>query len=238
MTRFEKEIGISSKKFNKLYGEYNKRYKLYDSEGFMRSDKLTKNQFKELMKANYQNDKESFRPTTLMKSKIKEQTTFIIGQEKNEKGQIVDITMSGKTARRWYESYVRQYNEQKSKLEAKGEHMYAEGGLLDFNQYMAVRNDYKKQGITQNVNRQIVAEQSYEYTMSNAKKIKDIASEYGLEDIAEANIRDIMKGDVDLSSAADNGTMLSAINDALKQAHPDWNGYFRKDFISHSVFGS
>ncbi len=225
--RYEKAYGISSKKMAKLYKAYSKKYSEFADSGFTRSDKLTKKQFRDYIGENWKNAKESggdFSASKLANSKFREQTTIRMG----------DSDISGKTAKRWYESYSKKYQAAKEKL---GDRMY-DDRMLTFDEYMAQRKIYKEAGITQNVNRQLVTDQSYEYTMTNAMNIRDIAEEYGLEDIAQTPIRDIMSGEVDLSSGGDNPSFLTDLNNALKNAHPDWNGYYRSDFIAHSVFGS
>ena len=225
--RYEKKYGISSKKMAKLYSNYSKNYSNFADLGYTRSDKMTKAQFRDYIGENWQSAKESgeaFSASRLAKSKYKEQTTIQMGE----------IDISGKTARRWYESYASQYQKAKERL---GEKMY-DDRMLTFDEYMAQRKIYKDSGITQNINRQLVTDQSYEYSMTNAMNIRDVAEEYGLEDIAETPIRDIMMGEVDLSPGAGNSAFLTDLNNALKNAHPDWNGYYRADFIAHSVFGS
>lgn len=223
VSKFKSETGISYKKFNKLYNEYNKKYKMYEETGFTRSDKLTKGQFKELLKAN-KSSEEGSTASKVFKTKMKEQSTLIYD----------GASISGKTARRWYESYVRQFTAAKEKL---GDKMYDQN-MMTFNEYMSNRKTYKDMGITQNINRQLVTDQSYEYTMTNAMNLKKIAGEYGFDTIAEANVRDIMKGDIDLSEAQGNRTFLTELNEALKNAHPDWTGSYRASFISHAVYGS
>lgn len=223
ISRFKAETGISQKQFNKLYSKYNKQYNMYEETGFTRSDKLTKKQFKQLLKENKMSE-EGSKASSIFKAKIKEQSTLIYDGE----------SVSGKTARRWYEAYVRQFSKAKEKL---GDKMYDQN-LMSFNEYMANRKLYKEMGITQNINRQMVTDQSYEYTMTNAMNIKKLAEEYGFDDIAETNVRDIMKGDVDLSFAQGDKSFLTALNEALKNAHPDWTGSYRASFISHSVYGS
>lgn len=230
-SRFEKDVGISKKKFDNLYKNYSKKYNIYEETGFTRSDKLTRSQFKQLLKDNKKyledekrKDEIAGSAKKIFKSKIREQSTLIYDGEQ----------ISGKTARRWYESYVRRYTEAKAKL---GDKMYDQN-VMTFNEYMANRKTYKDMGITQNINRQLVTDQSYEYTMTNAMKLKEIAGEYGFDEIAEANVRDIMKGDIDLSQAQGNRSFLTELNEALKNAHPDWTGSYRASFISHAVYGS
>lgn len=226
-TQTVKGLGIKVKDFNKAYRNYSRKYDEYSESGFTRSDKMTKSEFKDFLAKNkrYADENESrFSVSRLVKAKFREQTTII-----TDGGGI-----SGKTARRWYESYVREFEKAKDKLGGK---MY-DSKMMDFNEYMANRKIYKDMGITQNVNRQMVTDQSYEYTMTNAMNIKKLAMDYGIDDIAEANVRDIMRGDIDLSAAKGDGAFLSELNNALKNAHPDWNGSYRADFIAHAVYGS
>lgn len=126
---------------------------------------------------------------------------------------------------RYYEAYKKKYREAKKKLKKKGFTMADE--MLSKREFSMVRDALKEEGITQNINRKIVDEQSYEYSAKTARRFKKTAKEYNL-DWADVSYENIRKGEID----------VSGINDWLKSEFPDLTGKERQKWISHEVFGS
>ena len=98
---------------------------------------------------------------------------------------------------RYYEAYKKKYREAKKKLKKRGFTMADE--MLSKREFSMVRDALKEEGITQNINRKIVDEQSYEYSAKTARRFKKTAKEYNL-DWADVSYENIRKGEIGLNN--------------------------------------
>lgn len=124
-----------------------------------------------------------------------------------------------------YENYVKRHEEKKKKLKEKGYDMISP--MMDPEQYERAKQLMKDSGIKININQTIVSEQAYEYDRTTARRFRKVAKEHNLEWDEKTEL-EIMKGGVD----------VSALNNLLKETHPEMTGYDRRNYISQEVFGS
>ena len=124
-----------------------------------------------------------------------------------------------------YDNYKKRYKEKQAMLRKKGYKMA--DTMLTKREYKMNREALIRDGVTTNINQTLVSQQTYEYSQKTARQFKKVAEEYNLEWKGKS-ITELRKGAVD----------VSAINDLLKDIHPDWTGKERQVYISYEVFGS
>lgn len=130
-----------------------------------------------------------------------------------------------KQRQRSYDNYVKRYKEKQKQLRKKGFEMVDK--KLTKKEYERAKKLMQDSGIKTNINQTLVSEQAYEYSRATARRFRKVAKEYEL-DWEDQSELEIMKGGID----------VSAVNDWLKETHPDMTGYDRRNYISHEVFGS
>lgn len=130
-----------------------------------------------------------------------------------------------KQRQRSYQNYVKRYKKKQKQLAKKGYDMVSR--KMTKKEYERAKKLLKDSGVTTNINQTIVSEQAYEYDRNTARRFRKVAKEYELEWEEETELA-IMKGEVD----------VSALNNLLKETHPDMTGYDRRNYISHEIFGS
>lgn len=123
-----------------------------------------------------------------------------------------------------WQNYQKLYREKKARLKKYGFKMADK--KLTKKEYKMVRESYKSENV-KNINKRIVSDQAYEYNAEFAKNLKRISKEKGLE-WKNFTTLEIKKGAVD----------VSALNDYLKEANPNWTGKQRQQYISYEVYGS
>lgn len=132
-----------------------------------------------------------------------------------------------------YRNYLSRYVTQANKMVRKGTYMHDD--KLTFNEYKMVRqakvDELREKGKPIiNINQSIVSEQQYEFSMEQARGLREAASELGL-DFQEESLMKIRGGrDV-------RGEDLTAINNALKMKYPLLSGTERAQWITDNIFG-
>ena len=124
-----------------------------------------------------------------------------------------------------YANYKKRYKEAEKQLAKKGYKMASD--MMNKREYQRIRDIYKREVTTTNINQTIVADQKYEYSQKTARQFKATAEKFNL-DWKDKSITELRKGGVD----------VSAINEALKEQYPEWTGYQRQEYISYEVFAS
>ena len=141
--------------------------------------------------------------------------------------------LSPKQMRAAYRNYMNRYEAQEAKMLRRGERMNDE--MMTFGSYKATRRAYVEDLQSRgkrviNINQSIVSDQQYEFSRLQARGIKDIAETYNIENLKDQSILKLRSGQ------AIRNEDLSLINNALKEAHPDWTGAQRARFITDNVF--
>ena len=124
-----------------------------------------------------------------------------------------------------YRDYVKKYRAMEERLDKKG--LKPESALMNKKLYQEVKRDMKENGVTTNINRTIVQEQSFQYSYKTARRWRETARDLDL-DWQDISITQLRSGDID----------LSGMNDILKITEPTWTGKQRQKYISYNVFGS
>lgn len=124
-----------------------------------------------------------------------------------------------------YENYKKRYDAKKKSLKKRGYEMADK--KLNKREYEMVRKAYQDEGVKENINQTIVADQAYEYSQKTARRFKATAEKFDLS-WKDMSITELRKGGIDVSE----------INDILKDEYPDWTGTQRQEYISYEVFGS
>lgn len=132
-----------------------------------------------------------------------------------------------------YRNYLQRYNTQAEKMVRRGTYMHDD--KLTYNEYKMVRRakveelrDSGRRVI--NINQTIVSEQQYEFSMSQAKGLREAGKELGLEFEGESLMK--LRGGRDIRNED-----LSLINNALKDKYPDLSGVQRAQWIKDNIFG-
>lgn len=128
-----------------------------------------------------------------------------------------------------YKNYKKLFKEAKYKFAKKGKKM-DDDKLLTKSEWLTQRMTLIDAGHKTNINQTIVSAQKYKYSQELARRIKEGAKKVGL-DYEKKSIYAIRQGVIE-------GDDLSAVNEQLRDDHPDWNGYRRSHYIAHEVFGS
>ena len=126
-----------------------------------------------------------------------------------------------------YKDYVAKYKAQEEKLAQKGLAMRA--GMMGKKMYKSMRRAYKDDGVTTNINKRIVSDQTYQYSYRVGQAMRRYAKE-NVEELKDVKIREFRQGLI---------IDLSAINEKLKEEIGDVGfGKQRAKRIAHDVFGS
>lgn len=130
-----------------------------------------------------------------------------------------------------YKSYVRQYKAKAKQLAKKGLTMIdvkLTKREFIFN-YQMEKRDHPN---NTNIIRDIVDSQAYMFKQSVAAAMRRAIDE------APENSKLATYKNKTLLELRNAGIDLSALNDALKEQHPDWSGSQRSEYISYEVFKS
>ena len=74
-----------------------------------------------------------------------------------------------------YETYVKLYRAKAAQMARKGYEM--RDTMLNRREYVMNREAYKNEGVKININRKIVSDQAYEYSLKTARKLRKFATE-------------------------------------------------------------
>lgn len=126
--------------------------------------------------------------------------------------------------RKEYFRYVREYKKRQAINRKRGIDMYEE--MMNFREYFAFKHseDYKD---VKNYMRTVLQEQQYKFTYSQSVSIKKTAKKYGLS----------WKNETLWGIRSGQKVNLSEYNELLKEEHPDWTSYDRRDDIRKEFFG-
>jgi len=132
-----------------------------------------------------------------------------------------------------YRNYLSRYVKQEAKMIRRGTSMHDD--KLTYSEYKMVRRakveELKAAGRpVWNINQTIVSEQQYEFSMSQAKGIREASAKLGV-DLGEQSLMEI-RGGRDIRNED-----LSLINNALKDKYPELSGVGRAKWIKDNIFG-
>lgn len=122
-----------------------------------------------------------------------------------------------------YRDYVKKYRKMEERLNKKG--LVPESQMMNKKLYQEVKREMKADGVTTNINRTIVQEQSYQYSYKTARRWRETAKKYDL-DWESAKISELRSGAIDVSK----------LNEILKDE--GFTGKERAGIIGHDIFGS
>ena len=134
-----------------------------------------------------------------------------------------------------YKNYVKRYKEKQAIMKRRGLTMASD--MMTYREYKANRALYVDSGVTQNINQTMVADQQYEFSIGQARSLKEKAKELDLS-FAKDTLASIRRG-----SNVRNEDLIE-INNRLKELaskFPDTYSQFltgtgRAEWIKENIF--
>lgn len=126
--------------------------------------------------------------------------------------------------RKKYTRYKKEYLRRQERMRKKGLEMYSE--MLTSQELEAVYGAFKRKKI-ENPFHRLLSEQQFKYRYNISLSLKRAAIKHDLswKDVTLTEIRTGQKVDI------------AEINELLKQLHPEWDAYMRRDYIREEYFG-
>lgn len=142
--------------------------------------------------------------------------------------------LSKKQMERAYKNYQDRYEAQAQKMRNKGLAMHDKRELT-FSEYKMTRRAFVDELRAAgrpiiNINQTIVSKQQYEFSMEQARGIREAGSKLGL-DLQSQSLVSIRGG------RKVRNEDLSLINNALKEEYPQLSGVERAQWIKENIFG-
>jgi hypothetical protein len=154
---------------------------------------------------------------------------------KSKNAYLREQGLSKKQMNNAYRNYLERYNRQKEKMIRKGTYMHDD--ILTYEEYKATRRAFIEEQKAKNpdkkvinINQSIVSAQQYEFSMEQAKGLREAGKDLGL-DLSEESLMKL-RGGRDIRNED-----LSLINNALKEKYPALSGIERSKWITEHVFG-
>ena len=142
----------------------------------------------------------------------------------------------GKRLANAYDNYKRRYKAAQKQLKKRGYDMASE--MMTKREYERIRDIYRREVTTVNINQTIVSDQKYEYSQDTARRFKRTAEEFGLE-WKDMKITELRKGGIDVSAI--NNALKEMSDEELEKIYstlPEGVAHTRQGYISYEVFGS
>ena len=145
------------------------------------------------------------------------------------------MALSKKRLQNAYKNYVKRYNEKSAIMKRHGTTMASD--KMTYREYKMTRKAYVEAGQEININQTIVSDQQYEFSMGQARSLREAARELDLS-FAKDNIIQIRRGGVVRNED------LTEINNRLKELADKFPGIYddfatgtgRANWIKENIF--
>ena len=97
------------------------------------------------------------------------------------------MALNAKRLRKAYKNYVKRYKQKRGVMERHGSEMAS--GMMTYREYKMTRQAYVDAGVDININQTIVSDQQYEFSISQARSLKEAAKEMDLSFKEESLIK-------------------------------------------------
>lgn len=145
------------------------------------------------------------------------------------------MALTAKRLRKAYKNYVKRYKQKEAVMERHGTDMAS--GMMTYREYKMTRKAYVESGVDININQTIVSDQQYEFSLRQARSLKEAAKEMDLSFKEESLIQIRGGGAVRNEDLTEINNRMKELAEKYPNIYEDFaTGRGRAAWIKENIF--